>query len=151
MAEKRSKEDWPYVDELTPEREARQRQIIGNLPFARLIGMEIEELKTDYARLALSFRPDLTQPAGLLHGGMHATLIDTAVAQAIVTTIKPEYAMVTIHLDTKYFKPTVLGKIHAEARIVRKGAKIFHGDVQVTNDARELVAQGWCVYAIVKK
>ena len=46
--------------------------------FPNLLGIQVEELRRDYARLRMPWRPDLNQPQGLMHGGAIATLIDTA-------------------------------------------------------------------------
>jgi len=78
-------------------------------------------------------------------------LTDTAVGQALVTTIKPGWMMSTIQMDVKYFKPIAEGRLHAVGRIVRKGKRVAHGDVELTNDAGELVGRGWCVYALFER
>src|SRR5579885_1379489 len=44
--------------------------------FPKLVGLELEEARTDYARMRLRWRPELDQPAGVVHGGAIATLID---------------------------------------------------------------------------
>lgn len=152
MSESKTPEtaDWPFHDDMPPGREVRQLERANTAPFLKLIGARVEAVRKDWARMAIDYRPDLNQPAGIMHGGVHATLVDTAVAQAIVTTIKPGFQMVTIHLDTKYFKPTASGTLIAEGTIIRKGKRVVHGEVSVTNQKGELVAQGWCVYAIVK-
>ena len=51
--------------------------------FPNLVGLELEEVRTDYARMRLPYRPELDQPAGVVHGGAIATLIDTVVVPAI--------------------------------------------------------------------
>ena len=51
--------------------------------FPTLVGLELEEVRTDYARMRLPYRPELQQPAGVVHGGAVATLIDTVVVPAV--------------------------------------------------------------------
>jgi acyl-CoA thioesterase len=145
-----SGDDWPFLDGMPPGRDAKQKENIRKVPLPSLLGFRIEEAATDYVKMAVDFRPELTQPAGIMHGGVHAALVDTAVAQAIVTTIKPEFQMVTIHLDTKYFKPLARGTLYAEGRIVRKGKRVVHGEVTLRDSSGETVGSGWCVYAITK-
>jgi len=76
---------------------------------------------------ALFHRADLAQPTGILHGGLHSVLIDTAIAQALLTTIRPGFSVVTVRLDTNYFAPVRSGRIVASARVARKGKRIAHG------------------------
>jgi acyl-CoA thioesterase len=144
-----STSSWPFLPDLPEGRESEIQKRVAALPFAKLLGMEVVAIEADRARLALGFRPDLTQPAGLLHGGVFATLIDTAAAQAIASTIAPGFSFVTIQLDTKYFAPLQGGRIEASARIVRKGKRIVHIDTQVHDGAGTLLAQGWCCYTIL--
>ena len=54
----------------------------ATLPFAQLMGMELVELRMDEAVIQIEIRDDLRQPSGVLHGGVTATLIDTAMAFA---------------------------------------------------------------------
>jgi len=37
--------------------------------FPSLVGVQLEELREDYCRMRLPFRPELEQPQGLVHGG----------------------------------------------------------------------------------
>jgi uncharacterized protein (TIGR00369 family) len=46
-------------------------------------GIEVEELRVDYARMTMPFRESNLQPPGLVHGGAIATLIDTVVVPTI--------------------------------------------------------------------
>jgi len=66
--------------EITPEQRAYAENALHSLPFAQLIGMRLIELEIDRATIEIEMRPDLRQPSGVLHGGVTATLIDTAMA-----------------------------------------------------------------------
>jgi uncharacterized protein (TIGR00369 family) len=104
---------------------------------------------TDTATLAASYRSDLAQPTGILHGGLHSILIDTAIAQALLTTIRPGFTVVTVRLDINYFAPVRSGRIVATATVVRKGKRIAHGQAVVTEERAVVVGQGWGVFAVV--
>ena len=80
--------DWPFLDEMPPGRGELLRQIVDGDPFLRLIGLTYCDVGSDAATLAIGFRPDLTQPTGILHGGLATILVDTAIAQAMLTTIR---------------------------------------------------------------
>lgn len=140
--------DWPFLDAMPPGRGELLRQIVDGDPFLSLLGMTWCDVGSDTATLAIGFRPDLTQPTGILHGGLATILIDTAIAQAMLTTIRPGLSVVTIRLDTNYFVPVREGRIVAAARVVRKGKRIVHGEGVVTDDAGRTVAQGWGVFGV---
>ena len=50
--------------------------------FPSVVGLELEEVRSGYGRMRLPYRPELQQPAGVVHGGAIATLIDTVVVPA---------------------------------------------------------------------
>lgn len=140
--------DWPFLDEPPTGRADEQRRLVDGDPFFRLLGVRLEDVGPERATLALAFRPDLVQPTGILHGGLHGILIDSAIAQALLTTIRPGFSVVTVHLDTKYFAPVTGGRVVADATVVRKGKRIAHGEAVVRDEAGTAVARGWGVFAV---
>src|SRR5690242_12166556 len=77
--------------------------------FPSLVGVQVEELRADYCRLRLPYRPELDQPGGAVHGGAIATLIDTVVVPAIGAGYDDVPAMLTQSMNISY-----LGAIRAE-------------------------------------
>ena len=140
--------DWPFLDEMPAERAALQRQLVDEDPFFRLLGVRFADARADAASITVTFRPDLTQPTGILHGGLSSILIDTAIAQALLTTNRPGCSVVTVRLDTNYFAPVREGRLFARAKVVRKGKRIAHGEALLTDDAGRSIAQGWGVFAV---
>ena len=69
--------------------------------FPSLVGVVVEEVRTDYCRMRLPFRQDLEQPAGVVHGGAIATLIDTVVVPAIgqAYPVGTRYSTVDMHVQ----------------------------------------------------
>jgi uncharacterized protein (TIGR00369 family) len=134
--------DWPFFAEMPAERTELQRQIVDGDPFLGLLGVKIQGAGTDTATLAAAYRSDLAQPTGILHGGLHSILIDTAIAQALLTTIRPGFTVVTVRLDINYFAPVRSGRIVATATVVRKGKRIAHGQAFVTDERAAVVGQG---------
>src|SRR6476659_3705557 len=95
---------------ISNEHRAFAENALHNLPFARLIGMRLVDLKPDEAAIAIEMRDDLRQPSGVLHGGVTATLIDTAMAFAVRTRLERTAATATIDLTVHYLRPLVEGK-----------------------------------------
>ena len=56
-------------------------------PFPNFLGMRFEEVRLDYGRVSLPYRPEFNQPAGMIHGGVIASLIDTVVETASGKTL----------------------------------------------------------------
>jgi len=126
-------------------------------PFNQLMGMELLEVEPGRARLSMSWREDLCQPAGILHGGALASLVDTAIAHAILLT-DPYLAirnqgghMVSLDLRLKYLRPVSEGKVFCDARVVRLGRQIVHADAVVTNEESKDVALGDSIYMLIHR
>jgi hypothetical protein len=80
--------DSASVIEITKAHRQFAANALHNLPFAKLIGMRLVDLKLDEATISIEMRDDLRQPSGVLHGGVTATLIDTAMAFAVRTRLE---------------------------------------------------------------
>ena len=126
-----------------------------HFPFFNLIGLEVLDVKPNWSLTRITSRPDLNQPAGIMHGGVIAALIDTGIAQAMLLTDTIQTAMaegaalVSIDLRVKYLRPVTAGSITCESRILHGGRKIVHASSVVTNDAGKQVALGDSTYMIV--
>lgn len=127
----------------------------NELPFFKLIGLSILDLGPGYSRTQISYRNDLCQPAGIMHGGIIATLIDTGIAHALLMTeafrgmADHGGSMVSVDLRIKYFRPVSEGLIVCESRIPRLGRHIIHGESAVLNSAGKEVARGDSIYMMV--
>ena len=121
-------------------------------PFFKLIGLEVVDLEPGWSRTRLEHRPDLSQPAGILHGGVLASLIDTGIAHALLLTDrfkelqKEGGGVVTIDLRVKYFRPVSGSAVTCDSTITRSGRKIIHAESVVTNHEGKEVARGDAIY-----
>ena len=134
---------------ITDEHREYAANVLHSLPFAKLIGMRLVDLRLDEAVLAMNMRDDLRQPSGVLHGGVTATLIDTAMAFAVRTRLAKEEATATIDLTVHYLRPHVEGVVTCTAKVVRAGKRIFTVTADVENQEGKLIATGISTYTKV--
>lgn len=78
-------DDFAPLDPETARRWAFFPHWEGKTYFVNIAGLEVEELRRDYARMTMPYRESNLQAADLVHGGAIATLIDTVVVPAIGT------------------------------------------------------------------
>ena len=119
---------------------------LNNLPFAKLIGMRLADIRPNEAVVEIDMRDDLRQPSGVLNGGVTATLIDTAMAFAVRTYLTDTEPTATIDLTVHYLRPHVEGKAICTARVIRPGKRIFTVSAEVHNEAGKLIATGLSTY-----
>jgi uncharacterized protein (TIGR00369 family) len=125
---------------LTPEEETRIREAFERVPFAHLLKIELGEVGRGQATLHLEVRDELRQNNGVVHGGVIASLVDTAAAFAIITSLEKEQTTTTVDLTIHYLRPLLKGRISANARILRAGRRIMALRVDVLDDNQTLAA-----------
>jgi acyl-CoA thioesterase len=117
--------------------------------FFNLLGCEIKELEEGKSVISLIPKPELLQSAGLLHGGVSASLCDISVAAALSTLIGAEGQMVTIEMKINYLKAVVDTEVFACCEIIKKGRKTAVGDVIVIDAEGNKYAACLATYAIL--
>lgn len=135
--------------EITEAQKQRVADVLHNLPFAKMIGMRLVELKHNEATIEIEMRDELRQPAGLLHGGVTATLIDTATAFAVITRLAEGEMATTIDLTVHYLRPHTDGKFTCVAKVVRAGKRILTVSADVFNEQKKLIATAISTYTKV--
>jgi len=124
-------------------------------PFFQLIGIEVLDVAPGWSKTRVVWRPDLNQPAGVLHGGVIASLVDTGIAHALLLTdafqraFAEGGAIVSVDLRVKYLRPVSSGSIICETTVPRIGRRIIHASSIVKNDAGKDVAMGDSIYMVV--
>jgi uncharacterized protein (TIGR00369 family) len=120
------------------------------VPFNRHLGIKAGDAREGWAVLLLPVRPehigDPRRPA--LHGGVLSALIDTAGGVAAWSALPPGETVSTVDLRVDFLEPArPEGTLEAEAQLVRKGNRVCHVRIALTQD-RVLVAEGRAVYNI---
>ena len=117
--------------------------------FPTFVGLELEEVKLDYARMRLPFRPELNQPAGVIHGGAIATLIDTVVVPAVGSGYDDFMVMLTVDLQIRYLSAAANTDLVAEGWVTRRGRSMLFVAAEVRGvDTGAVVAEGWMTYKV---
>jgi uncharacterized protein (TIGR00369 family) len=127
-------------DALSPEELRRIHEAFERVPYARLIGIEVGELKRGEASVHFNVRDELRQNLGVVHGGATASLIDTASAFAILTLLKPGETTTTIDLTIHFLRPLTEGRATARATVRRAGRRVLTVSVDVLDEDQKLVA-----------
>lgn len=118
--------------------------------FPGVVGIVLEEVRRDYARMRLPFRPVLNQPAGVVHGGALATLIDTVVVPAIASGYDAAHRYLTIDMQIQYMSAVIGEDAVAEGWITRRGRSIVFCRAEILTAKAGLVATGTLVYKVSK-
>jgi uncharacterized protein (TIGR00369 family) len=116
--------------------------------FPNVVGLELEEVRTDYARMRLPYRPELDQPAGVVHGGAVATLIDTVVVPAVGQAYDVGWVYLTIQMDVRYLGAVVGEDAIAEGWVEQRGRTLIFCRAEVRTASGKLAADGTLTYTV---
>jgi acyl-CoA thioesterase len=131
---------------ITPEREQAIREKFEINHFPRLLGIQLEEIEPGRARLSVEVRQELCQLQGVMHGGAIASLIDTAVAFAILGGSEKETRFTTVEMKVNYLSAIREGRVIADARLIRDGRRIVVAECDVFDSKGRLAAKGLLTY-----
>ena len=119
-------------------------------PFDNTLGVDILESKPQYAKISLPFQKNLANPYGSLHGGVISTLVDSAMAVAVLSTY-PDSLFYTRRLNIKFISQAKKGTIFAEAHIVNQKKKFVFGKVLVKDANSQLIAEALTTFVLNNK
>lgn len=126
------------------------KRLADSMPFYRHLGIRLVGLRRGCSEVQLRVTRSLTQSAGVAHGGVAASLIDSAVGLALCTLIKPEQLITTVEMKGNYLSPAPLGTLKARGKIIHRGKRIAVGEAEV-RVKKELVAKGLVTYVILDR
>ncbi len=119
---------------------------LDHVPFAKLLGIEVDSVEPGHAVLSMKLRDDLMRNNGIAHGGAIATLIDSAMAIAIMAMLEENERTVTVDLTIHYLRPISEGTARASARVVRAGRRVITVSAELFDDAGKLSATAISTY-----
>jgi len=131
---------------LPAERLERIARAMETVPYAQLLGIQLENLAPGEATLTLAVRPDLLQNHDVVHGGATASLIDSATAFAILTLLEAEERVTTVDLTICYLRSAREGQMRATARVLRQGRRLLTVSAEVTDTGGTLLATALSTY-----
>jgi uncharacterized protein (TIGR00369 family) len=132
--------------ELTDSQRRRIHEALDTVPFAKLIGLELDSIESGFAVMSLRIRDDLKQNNGIVHGGAIASLIDTVMAFAIIPLLAGGERTTTVNLTINYLRPLTSGRATATARVLRAGRRVIAVSADVSDEYSNLVATALSTY-----
>ena len=117
-------------------------------PFQRHLGVEMLGWEAGRARLRLPLAPFLMNRHGIVHGGVIASLLDTAMGYSGCFTGDPERARMclTLSMTINYIGQAGGTELVAEARRSGGGRRIFYAEGEVRDDTGALLANASGVF-----
>lgn len=125
-------EQYEQLDPATTERWLTfgQEKEHGRGFFAQHIGLVVEEVRRDYCRMRMVFRPELMQGGGVMHGGAIASLLDSVLVPAIGATLPEGSRYATVDLHVQFMEALLEDDAVAEGWVTRRGRRVVFGQAE---------------------
>jgi uncharacterized protein (TIGR00369 family) len=111
---------------------------------ARTLGYDVTEAANGRVVIVAEPNDTLLNPAGTVHGGFSATLLDSCMGLAIQSTLEKRIGQTTREFKISLVRPITLetGKIMAEGLVLSRGRRIGTAEGRITDRNGRLLAHG---------
>jgi uncharacterized protein (TIGR00369 family) len=111
-------------------------------PIAELLGLGIVEVEPGRVTFSLDVGEHLYNPIGSVHGGVFCTLLDSAMACAVHSTLGRGQAYTTLELKVNMVKPLTVDtpSVTATGQVVSSGRRVATASGQITGPDGTLYA-----------
>jgi uncharacterized protein (TIGR00369 family) len=110
--------------------------------FFKVLGIEYTEIGADRTVLTCEVTPELLQPYGILHGGVHCSLVESAASVAAAMWFGDRGHVVGVANHTNFLRAVRSGRLTAVATPIHRGRTQQLWQVSVSDDAGREVARG---------
>ena len=102
-------------------------------PVARWLDGRLKAVSEGSLTVDFTVREEMTNPMGILHGGISATMMDEVLG-ATVFSLGHENFFVSVNLNVDYLASAQLGEVvTVESKVIRKGRNIVHAECHIVN------------------
>jgi uncharacterized protein (TIGR00369 family) len=111
---------------------------------ARTLGYDVTEAEPGRVVVTIAPTGDHLNPAGTVHGGLTATLLDSCMGLAVQSTLEKSEAQTTLEFKISLLRPITpeTGPINAEGVVLNRGRRIGTAEGRVTDGKGRLLAHG---------
>lgn len=111
-------------------------------PFAQFIGLELKSATGKEVVATWKARPDLHQPYGIVHGGVHCSVVETLGSVGAALWYGEQGKVVGVANTTDFFRAVSDGLITSKARPLHQGRSQQVWMVESTDERERIVARG---------
>jgi uncharacterized protein (TIGR00369 family) len=124
-----------------------QGLVDGTLPLntiARTLGYDVTEVASGRVVITAEPRDIHLNPAGTVHGGFSATLLDSCMGLAIQSTLEKGIGQTTLEFKISLVRPITpeTGPIRAEGVVMSRGRRVGTAEGRITDNKGRLLAHG---------
>ncbi len=121
-------------------------------PISATLGFRFAEVDPGRALITMSPHAGHYNLIGTVHGGIHATLLDTAMACAILSSLPRGLGFTTLEFKISFVRPLTVatGEVRAEGHAINVGRTVAHAEGRLVDTQGKLIAQGTTTCLVLK-
>jgi uncharacterized protein (TIGR00369 family) len=125
------------------------RDRLSASPFHTEMGIVLDRAGDGEVELHIDAEARHANLHGTVHGGVLATLADTAAGIAVRSEMSdPAAAHATVHLDVQYLAPASVGRLHATGRVVKLGRRLAFAQAWIDDGGGRAIARAQATIAL---
>lgn len=111
-------------------------------PFAKSLGMVLDIANGDEVSARWTVLPQMHQPHGILHGGVHCTVVETLASLGAGLWLGEDGTVVGVSNSTDFYRACSAGNLTSSARPVHRGRSQQVWIVETLDEQRRTVSRG---------
>lgn len=117
-------------------------ELINQSPYFQLLSMEVCQLDFGHARVEIDLKQGHLNPFGGLHGGVYASVIDTAAYWAVYCELEENVGLISLDLQVDNLSTVKEGRLIIEGKRIKIGRNICLAEAEVTDVHGKPLARG---------
>jgi uncharacterized protein (TIGR00369 family) len=131
---------------------AMQRGELAPPPAVALLGLDLDEVEPGRTVFSMLADEVHENPMGTMHGGIVATLVDTAMGCALSSRLPANAGFTTLELKTNYVRAITqaTGRVYAEGTVLHSGGRVAMTEARVHDSSGTLYAHATSTCLILR-
>lgn len=111
-------------------------------PFAKSLGLALDTANGDEVTARWTVLPEMHQPYGILHGGVHCSVVETLASVGAALWLGDRGKVVGVSNTTDFYRASSAGNLTSSARPLHRGRDQQVWLVETLDDKDRTVARG---------
>lgn len=116
--------------------------VINDCPFFKHMSMKVVDIGLGYSEVHAKIGNKHMNPFGGLHGGVYASVIDTAAYWSAYCDLPSDSGLISIDLKVDFLAPVLQDKIVIKGERIKSGKTIHLVQASAFNSSGKLLAHG---------
>ena len=118
-------------------------------PAVVLLGSKFVDVEPGRAKMEFEAKEDFYNPAGVVHGGFLAAMLDDTMGPAAASTVGPDEFVTTVEMKVNFMRPARAGKIIGQGQVVHRGRSLIFVEATLCAEDESLIATGTGTWRVI--